>query len=75
MNIVQKTALSLTIIGGINWLLIGIFKFDFVAALFGEMSVFSRVVYTLVGIAALINIVLLFLDLDTPKDVRHRIKD
>ena len=70
MNIIQKTALTLTIIGGINWLLVGIFKFDLVAAIFGEMSVFTRV-----GLAALINIVLLFMDLDTPRDIKRRMKE
>jgi uncharacterized membrane protein YuzA (DUF378 family) len=39
-------------IGGINWLLVGAFDFDLVAALFGEMSALSRIVYVLVGIAA-----------------------
>lgn len=75
MNIVQKSALCLTIIGGINWLLVGIFKFDLVAAIFGEMSVFARVIYVLIGLAALINIVLLFMDLDTPRDVKKRVHD
>ena len=75
MNIIQKTALTLTIIGGINWLLVGIFKFDLVAAIFDEMSVFTRVIYTLVGLAALINIVLLFMDLDTPRDIKRRMKE
>lgn len=71
MNIVQKTALSLTIVGAINWGLVGIFRFDLVAAIFGKMSVFSRVIYTLIGIAALINIVLFFVDLSNPKEVRR----
>jgi uncharacterized membrane protein YuzA (DUF378 family) len=39
------------VIGGLNWGLIGLFRFDLVAALFGEMSSASRVVYTLVGVA------------------------
>ena len=41
----------LVIIGAINWLLVGIFAFDLVAFIFGTMSVMSRIVYTLVGIA------------------------
>lgn len=45
-------ALVLLIIGGLNWGLIGIFGFDLVAAIFGEMTVLSRLVYTLVGISA-----------------------
>jgi uncharacterized protein len=47
-------SLILVIIGGINWLLVGLFKFDLVAALFGgQYKAASRVVYTLVGIAAI----------------------
>lgn len=64
MAIVQKIALVLTIIGAINWGLIGFFQFDLVAFLFGGQSAFlSRVIYGLVGIAGLINIGLLFSDI------------
>lgn len=45
--------LTLVIIGAINWLLVGIFKFDLVAFLFGDMSIVSRIVYTLVGICGI----------------------
>ncbi|SCZ57635.1 hypothetical protein SAMN03097708_01470 [Thiohalomonas denitrificans] len=45
-------ALVLLIVGGLNWGLIGIFGFDLVAAIFGEMSFLSRLVYTLVGLSA-----------------------
>ena len=55
--------LLLTIIGAIVWGLIGIFDFNLVAAIFGEGSTLSRVIYTLVGIAGLINIYLLFDDI------------
>jgi len=48
---------TLLAIGGLNWGLVGIFKFDLVAAIFGEMSVLSRVVYSLVGLAAVYDIV------------------
>ena len=47
------TALIITIIGAINWGLIGLFKFDLVAFIFGDMSWLSRIVYTLVGICGL----------------------
>lgn len=48
------TALTLVIIGAINWLLIGIFQFDVVAAIFGgQAAVFSRIIYTIVGLAGL----------------------
>tara|TARA_B100001964_G_C14222860_1_gene596176 strand:+ start:1799 stop:2050 length:252 start_codon:yes stop_codon:yes gene_type:complete len=45
--------LSLVIFGGLNWGLVGLFEFDLVATLFGDMSEISRVVYTLVGLSAL----------------------
>ena len=58
-------ALILTVIGGINWGLIGIFQFDLVAWLFGgQGAVLSRIIYTLVGIAAVWCISLLFRDND-----------
>ena len=44
-------------IGGLNWGLVGIFNFDLVAAIFGEMSALSRLVYSLVGLAAVYDIV------------------
>jgi uncharacterized membrane protein YuzA (DUF378 family) len=53
MKALDITALILVIIGAINWGLIGFFRFDLVAALFGELTAFSRVVYALVGIAGL----------------------
>lgn len=45
--------LILLIIGGLNWGLVGLFGFDLVKTIFGDMSVLSRVVYTLVGISAI----------------------
>lgn len=56
MKILYYIALTLVIVGAINWLLIGIFSFDLVATLFGEMSLLSRIVYSLVGISGLISI-------------------
>jgi len=60
MMIIDRIALILNIIGGINWGLVGIFKFDLVAFLFGDGTALSRIVYILVGIAALWCISLLF---------------
>lgn len=60
MKFIDKTALVLIIIGAINWGLIGFFKFDLVATLFGTMSALSRIVYSLVGISGLWGIKLLF---------------
>jgi uncharacterized membrane protein YuzA (DUF378 family) len=52
LNVVDWIALVLVIVGGLNWALVGIFKFDLVAWIFGDMSVVSRIVYILVGVAA-----------------------
>lgn len=63
--IMDKIALVLAIIGGLNWGSIGIFRFDIVAFLFGgSSSAISRVVYTLVGLAAIWCISLLFRNTD-----------
>ncbi len=56
MKVLYNIVLTLVIIGALNWLLIGIFKFDLVAMLFGEMSVLSRIVYTLVGLSGIVSI-------------------
>ena len=64
MNILQKISLVLTIIGAINWGLIGLFNFNLVDSLFGVDSFLSMLIYILVGIAGIINIMLLFTDLD-----------
>ncbi len=60
MESVQKVCLIFTIIGAINWGLIGFFDFNLVEALFQENTTLSRIVYSLVGICGLINIGLLF---------------
>ena len=49
-------ALALTIIGGINWGLVGLFNFDLVAAILGPMSTAARAVYVVVGIAAVVSL-------------------
>lgn len=53
MTTVNWVALILLIVGGLNWLLVGAFNFDLVAALFGQMTILSRIVYILVGVAAI----------------------
>ena len=55
----QKICLVFTIIGAIVWGLIGIFDFNLVAFIFGDATILSRIVYTIVGIAGVINIGLL----------------
>ena len=67
--IIDRIALILAIIGGINWGSVGIFRFDLVAWLFGgQTSSVSRIVYTLVGLAALWCISLLFRETDRAED-------
>ncbi|MDP4106653.1 MAG: DUF378 domain-containing protein [Bacillota bacterium] len=61
MSTIQRIALVLTIIGAINWGLIGFFQFDLVASIFGgQNAAISRIIYGLVGVAGLINLGLLF---------------
>jgi len=52
-NPVDLIALILVIVGGLNWGLVGLFDFNLVAAIFGEGSTLSRIIYILVGLAAL----------------------
>ena len=60
MEMFQKIALVLTVVGAINWGLIGLLDIDLVALIFGSSTLFSRIVYTLVGICGLVNIGILF---------------
>ena len=60
MVILQKIALVITIIGAVNWGLIGLFDFNVITYLFGTDSAIPRIIYTIVGITGLINIGILF---------------
>jgi uncharacterized membrane protein YuzA (DUF378 family) len=60
MRAINLVTLLLVIVGGINWLLVGLFDLDLVATVFGAMSPLSRVVYVLVGISAIVQLVPLF---------------
>lgn len=53
LTIIGTVSLLLLIIGGLNWAFVGLFNVDLVALLFGDMSAASRVVYVIVGVAAL----------------------
>ena len=57
MRALNVITLVLLIVGGLNWGLVGLFDFNLVSALFGEMSMLSRIVYGLVGLSALYQIV------------------
>jgi uncharacterized membrane protein YuzA (DUF378 family) len=66
--ILDRIALILAIIGGLNWGSIGIFNFDFVQAILGQNTMLSRIVFTLVGLAAVWSISLLFRQRDPVAD-------
>lgn len=68
METLQKIALVITIIGAVNWGLVGLLDINLVALLFGEGTFLSRTVYTLVGITGLINIGILMAHLDYKRD-------
>jgi uncharacterized membrane protein YuzA (DUF378 family) len=60
MSVLNKITLLLLVVGGLNWGLVGLLNFDLVAAIFGDMSLLSRVVYSLVGLSALWQLIPLF---------------
>ena len=57
MNILDWLAMILVIIGGLNWGLVGFFEYDLVAQILGDMSTISKIIYDLVGLAALYMII------------------
>lgn len=72
MRLLNVVTLVLLIVGGLNWGLVGLFEFDLVAALFGEMTTLSRIVYVLVGLSALWQLVPLFRgDEARSREARH----
>lgn len=60
LNALDIIALVLVIIGGLNWGLLGLFGFDLIAAIFGLMSVISRIIYILIALGAIYLIVVSF---------------
>lgn len=71
MKTLQKICLVFTIIGAVNWGLIGLFDFNLVTALFKSIPVLEKIIYIIVGVCGLINIGILFADVDymgEPKD-------
>ena len=62
----NTVALILMIVGSLNWLLVGLFQFNLVAWIFGAGSVLARIIYGIVGLAAIWGIAMLF-----QKNVRH----
>ena len=75
MNYIYKICLVLSILGGINWGLVGLFDFNLVTAITGGLNMGARVIYVIIAIASIINILLLFVDLsrrDKVFDSHHR---
>lgn len=60
MKTTSVIAFIIVIVGALNWLLVGLFGFDLVAAVFGTMSVWSRIVYSLVGLGGLFMIFFIY---------------
>lgn len=66
---IDRLALVLVVIGALNWLLVGLFQYDLVAGLFGgQTSFLSRIIYSIVGLAGLYSISLLFRESPTVRD-------
>lgn len=64
MVTLQKIALVITIIGALNWGLIGLFDFNLVTTLFESVPAIEKIIYILVGITGLINIGILFMNFE-----------
>ena len=64
----DRVALIVIIIGALNWLSIGLFRYDLVGTIFGATSLITRTIFTIVGIAGLYSISLLFRESETVRD-------
>lgn len=69
VSIAQKIAFIFTIIGGLNWGLVGFFNFNLVDFIFNAGSVMSRIIYSIVGICAIFNILLFFFRIGKTDDM------
>ena len=68
MEMFQKVLLVITIIGAVNWGLIGLMDINLVTLLFGSGTLFTRIIYTLVGICGIVNIGLLMNHIEYKRD-------
>ncbi len=72
MDIIKKIFVAILVVGGINWGLYGLLRFDVVAFMFGgSMQLISRIIYSLVGVSAVVTFVLTFF----PEKVEQQIAD
>ncbi len=70
MNYIEKPCLILTIIGALNWGLVGLFNFDLVRWITNnEVNTLTRVIYCVIAIAGIINILLLFLNFNQDREL------
>lgn len=67
MKLINYVALTIAIVGALNWGLVGVLSFDLVAFIFGEMSWLSRIVYTLVGLSG-IYLITFYSQLETTEE-------
>ena len=67
MKVINYIALTIAIVGALNWGLVGVLSFDLVAFIFGEMSWLSRIVYTLVGLSG-IYLITFYSQLETAEE-------
>lgn len=67
-KLIDYTALTIAIIGALNWGLIGLLRFDLVAFIFGDMSWVSRIVYALVGLCGL-YLITFYMNIDRSEEV------
>lgn len=67
MKLINYIALTVAIVGALNWGLVGVLRFDLVAFIFGEMSWLSRIVYTLVGLSG-IYLITFYSQLETTEE-------
>ena len=72
MRAINFITLLLVIVGGLNWGLVGLFDFNLVAAIFGDMSLLSRIVYILVGASAVWQLIPLLRSLSDGETRAHR---
>lgn len=74
MNVLDWVAMVVLVVGGLNWGLVGFFGVDLVAAIFGEMTAMSRVVYSLVGLSALyVAFIPLFYGSETGREAMRKV--
>ncbi len=62
MNVLKWVVYSLILTGALNWGLVGLINFDLVAFLFGDMTLITRIIYSLIGVSSVISFILMYRD-------------